>query len=439
MTEMRTTVKQRELSRDVIEDLARWRSEPSWLVKRREEAWHAFERLPMPRSRYTHVRGLDLGEISPILDTAGEAPDVPPEFKALAERGEAGGLLVHVDGHAVQTELSAELKKKGVIFTDIATAVDDYPDLVQRHLDALDKPQDKMIALQRALFRGGPFLYVPKNVELERPLKVLGLLTRPGSGLFTQGFLVAERGSAVTYIEELDSPRGEFERPALESNTTFVHVGEGAQVNFGGVQNWNPNVFSFGRRWGRLERDARLRWALGWLGGRTVMNHLESVLDGPGADVEDVQVFFTSGRQHYDLTSNLRHRKPHTIGEVTVKGILKDKSRAVFWGLIRIYPGAQQANAYQSERSLILGDGPRSNAIPSLEIEADDVRCTHAASASQIDEEQIFYLQTRGLDEDEARKTIVDGFFEPTVVKIPLPLAQDRIRTLIDRKWRGRL
>lgn len=165
------------------------------------------------------------------------------------------------------------------------------------------------------------------------------------------------------------------------------------------------------------------------------MSHVESVLDGQGAELEDVQVFFGGGRQHFDLTSNLRHQKPHTKGQVTVKGVLKDKSQSVFWGLIRIDPGAQHANAFQSQRSLIIENGPRSNAIPSLEIEANDVRCTHAASASQVDEEQIFYLKSRGLTEDDARKIIVDGFFEPIIAKMPLPLVQARIRILIDRKW----
>jgi Fe-S cluster assembly protein SufD len=167
------------------------------------------------------------------------------------------------------------------------------------------------------------------------------------------------------------------------------------------------------------------------------MSHVETVLDGPGAEVDDVQVFFTAGRQHMDLTSNLLHRKPHTRGEVNVKGVLKGKSQAVFWGLIRIEPGAQGANAFQSERSLILEEGPRSNAIPSLEIEANDVRCTHAAATSQIDEEQLFYLRSRGLPEDEAQKLIVDGFFEPLIEKISLPFVQTRLRMLIDHKWRS--
>jgi len=410
-----------------------------WLRQERLKAWDAFEALPMPGSRYTQIRGLELGEISPIGD-ASEPTAIPSEFVTLVgEGGEAAGTLVQVDGHTAQTELSPAVKRKGVLFMEMATAVAEHPDLVRRYFEQLEKPSDKINALQRALFSTGLFLYVPQGVVIEHPLKVINLMTRPGAGLFTQSFLIAEPESNVTYLEELYSPSGEFERSALQANTTLIRVGRGAHVNFAGVQDWNPQIFNFARRRGILEEGARLRWTLGWLGGRLTMSHVESVLDGPGADLEDVQVFFSGGRQHFDLTSNLRHQKPHTKSQVTVKGVLKDKSQSVFWGLIRIDPGAQHANAFQSQRSLILENGPRSNAIPSLEIEANDVRCTHAASASQMDGDQIFYLKSRGLTENEARKTIVEGFFEPIIAKMPLPLVQDRIRTLIDQKWRSRV
>lgn len=429
---------ERLISRELIDELSQSRNEPEWLTKWREHNWTSFKQLPMPSSRYTSIRGLDLATIHPVIDDE-ETPEIPDEFQSFTELGEAAGLLIDVDGHVVHTDVPDVLAKQGVVFTDMATAIEEHPDLVKTYIERLGAPNDRLVALQRALFRGGPFVYIPEDVELEQPLRVVRLLTKPGAGLFTQGIAVAEPHSKATYIEELYSPGEPFEQPALEGNTTLVHVGQGAELNYASVQNWNPQVFSVGRRRGIVEQDGHLRWTLGWLGGRTVMNHLESEMNGPGADIRDIQVFFTSGKQHFDLTSNLQHRDAHTNGEVTVKGILRDQSRAVFWGLIKIFPGAQQANAYQSERSMLMDDGPRSNAIPSLEIEADDVRCTHAASASQIDEEQIFYLKSRGLTEDEARRTIVDGFFEPTVAQIPLPLVQERLRGLIERKWRGRI
>lgn len=427
-------------SLEQVEAFSSSRNEPEWLLRWRREAWNAFEALPMPGTRYTQVRGLDLTSIEPVTDESAKKISIPKELKALVEDGiNEAGELVFVNGRLIQSTLSAVLKKKGVLFTDITQAVEEEPDLVKRYLQKLEKPADRIHALQRALFNGGPFVYIPKGVTVEQPIKTIQFITESGLGAFSQGFLIAEPESSITYLEEFYSPQSELESAALQAAGTRVHVGRGAQVNFAAVQNLSPQVFNFTRRWAQIDQDAKLRWTLGWLGGRLTMSHIENILDGPGAAVEDVQIFFTSGRQHFDLTSNLRHQKPHTKGEVTVKGVLKDKSESAFWGRIRIDPGAQHSNAFQSSRSLIVENGPRSNAIPSLEIEANDVRCTHAASVSQIDEEHIFYLRSRGFTADQARRTIIEGFFEPTIAGIPLPQVQDHLRDLVEQKWQGKI
>jgi FeS assembly protein SufD len=427
----------KELSKDLVNAISGSFNEPEWLQQWRSEAWSAYEALPLPGTRYTFVRGLDLNSIQPVVERR-EGVSVPAEFEALAsEKSGNGGTLIHVDGQVIRSELSESLKSKGVLFMDISQAISEYPDIVQQHFESLETAEDRITALQRALFNCGPFLYVPKGVIVDEPLEAIQILTQPGLGLFSQGLIIAEAESSVTYIEELYSPKEKFENYATQANGTRVYVGQNAQVNFAAVQNWNSNVFNFTRRSGQVERDAKLRWTKGWLGGRLTMSHVENILNGPGAEVEDVQVYFTTGRQQFDLTSNLGHNAPDTRGEVTVKGVLKNTSQASFWGRIRIEPGAQRSNAYLSARSLLVENGPRSNAIPSLEIEANDVRCTHAASASQIDEDSLFYLRSRGFDADQARKTIVDGFFEPTVAGIPLESVQERLRDLIDQKWAG--
>ncbi len=423
------------LSREMISALAAERREPGWMLQRRLTAWDAFEKLEMPSSRYTQVRGLPLEQLS-LAGATEEGSKASPKAldELLKNRDQADGLLVHLDGWLVHSELSDELTHRGVLFMDLARALAEHPELVERYLESPD-PTDKMMALQRALCTGGLLLYVPKGVEVHKPLRAINLITRPKIGLFQHVLIIAESSSHVSYVEELGSLHDQLDGPSAYSSVTTVHVGEGAQVDIAGVQNWDPQIFSFTQRQSLVQRDGRVRWALGWLGGRMTLSHLDNILDGPGTEAEDVQIFFAGGRQHFDLTSNLIHRKPHTKGEVTVKGVLKDKSNAVFWGRIRIDPGAQQANAFQSERSLILNEGPRSVAIPSLEIEANNVRCTHAASSTQLDDEQIFYLKTRGFSDAQARKTIVDGFFEPTVSKIPLDSSQEAIRQLIDQKW----
>ena len=285
----------------------------------------------------------------------------------------------NIDGFA--SELKAELAHQGVLFMDFAAALAEHPELIERYL-LRESPElsDKITALQRVLTGGGVLLYVPPNVEVQRPLKAINLLTEENIGLFQQVLIIAEPGSRVSYVEELGSLDHQLEAASAYAGDTRVYVGQAARVDVAGVQNWAPQIFNFSRRQGRLERDGRLRWTFGWLGGRLTLSQVESRFEGPGTQVEDVQIFFADGRQHFDLVSNLIHSQPHTQGEVTVKGVLKDKSKVVFWGRIRIDPEAQQANSFQSERSLMLNEGPRSVAIPSLEIEANDVRCTDRKS-----------------------------------------------------------
>ncbi|HED04500.1 MAG TPA: Fe-S cluster assembly protein SufD [Candidatus Fraserbacteria bacterium] len=439
---MISTQLENSLSRSRIEALAQARHEPAWMLSRRLEAREAAHELELPSSRYTQVRGLNLAELQPVgLDLEATPVDAVGAKRALPlcdSQDQTDGLLIHLNGRLVHSELQAELAHQGVLFMDFAAALAEHPELIERYL-LRESPElsDKITALQRALTGGGVLLYVPPNVEVQRPLKAINLLTEENIGLFQQVLIIAEPGSRVSYVEELGSLDRQLETPSAYAGDTRVYVGQAARVDVAGVQNWAPQIFNFSRRQGRLERDGRLRWTFGWLGGRLTLSQVESRFEGPGTQVEDVQIFFADGRQHFDLVSNLIHSQPHTQGKVTVKGVLKDKAKAVFWGRIRIDPEAQQANSFQSERSLMLNEGPRSVAIPSLEIEANDVRCTHAASSSQLDQEQIFYLMTRGLNENQAKKAIVDGFFEPTVRQIPLASAQEQIRALVDRKWQN--
>jgi len=424
-----------KFSTGAVEALSRLKSEPDWLRERRLAAFKAAEQLPLPGSRYTQIRGLNLEEILPFA-AADNLSALSPELRSsLESKGREESFLVQIDSQVVHVQLPKDLKHKGVILTSFEEAIKEYPELVRPYLmsDAA-KPSDKLAALHEALWSGGLFLYVPEGVQIETPLQALYLLKTPGLGAFARTLIIAERSSKLTYLEELYSLDG-AERASLHTGMAELHLKEGAEVSFGSVQNWGPNVFSAINRKAFLGKDAKMSWTLGWLGSRLTISRVGSFLQGEGATVDDLQIFFSSGRQHLDLTSNLFHQTPHTKGEVHVRGVLKDKSRSVFQGLIRIEKGAQQSNAYQAARAMILNDGARADQIPGLEIEANDVRCTHAASTGQIDEEQVFYLKTRGLSDNEARKMIVDGFFEPTIERISLPIAREHIKNLIDAKW----
>ncbi len=427
-------------SKEAVQALSERFDEPGWLREKRALAFERFTGLDLPHTRYTKARGLKLEDYLPHTPfegafDPGRAPAVVQDV--LKRKTDADAYSVQVDSSPVRFNVPERLKEQGVVFCDLNAAVREHPELLEKYLmNDLFKLQVKMEALHAAMWSGGAFVYVPRGVKAEVPLHLLFLHERAGAGLFNHILIVAEAESEVTVLEEnyaLDAGA-----PALHTAGVEVWVGDGASVQVGGIQNWNEKTFSFGTRRARVGRDARMDWTLGWIGGRLMMSHLSNELAGRGARAHDVQMTFTHGKQHFDVTSNLVHLVPDTTGEVRARSMLRDKSRTVFSGLIRIEEGAQRSNAYQSHRALILDDGARCDASPSLEINADDVRCTHAASASQLDDEKLFYLRSRGLDENQAKKAVVDGFFQPTVDNISMPVARERLEHLIEQKWEGK-
>ena len=426
-----------KLNQDGLMALSERLDEPAWIREKRQNAWERAQALDLPQARYTQLRGLEIEKYAAHTLHAGKpdlssTPAVVSELLSGKSNEDAFG--VQLDSSAVQFQLPEALRKQGVIFCDLNAAAREHEGLLKKYLmQDLFKLQTKLHALHAAFWSGGVFLYVPKDVQIEAPLNMLFLHRGAHAGLFTHTVIVAERGSKLTYMEEnyaLDRQAG-----ALHTAGVEVFLMEGAKVQYGGIQNWNEQTYSFGSRRARIAKDATMDWTLGWLGGRLVVAQLYNELAGPGALAHDVQMAYSHNKQHFDISSNLVHQVPDTKGEVRVRSVLRDRSRSVFSGLIRIESGAQRSDAYQSHRALILNDGARSDSSPSLEINANDVRCTHAASASQLDDEKLFYLRSRGLDEVQAKKAIVDGFFQPTVDNITMELARQRLERLIDEKW----
>jgi Fe-S cluster assembly protein SufD len=415
------------LSPEDIVEQAGARREPQWLVQRRLEAWEAFQRLPLPESRYTKIRGLELSEFS-------LAPRSPSKASDFASTREA--VHIQIDGETLVTQVPEAVRAKGVLFCDLATAVREHPDLVQQYLfKAVSPHEDKMTALVGALAHQGIFVYIPKGTVLEEPLRLAYLLDEPGVAALAHQIVVVEPHSRVTLIEESYAKHPQAVGAHLHAAISEVYVGEGAQLQFGALQNWNEGTFSFVRRRAQVGRDAKLQWTMGWLGGRLTMSAVESRLVGPGAEMEDIQVLFGCHAQHFDLTSALRNIAPHVKGEIHMKGVMKDQARAVMYGFIRVEREAQQSNSYQLAQGLLLNDGAHCDAIPGLEIEANDVRATHGASIGPIDEEQIFYLQSRGLDREQAKRTIVEGFLTPTLERIPIAGVRERFHAFVEQKW----
>ena len=416
------------LSVDQIIKQSSERREPDWLVRKRVEALAALQKLPMPESRYTKIRELDLDAFDFAKQNAHGA-----RVSEFATEREA--VHIQIDAKVLTTQVPEPLSNK-IIFCDMATAVREHPELLQKYLFGIISPQeDKMTALVGALAQNGIFIYIPKETVLEEPLRLVYLLDEPSVAALAHQVIVVESGSSVTVLEEAYAKHPQEIGPHLHGAITEVYLGDGAQMKFGALQNWNEGTFSFVRRRAHVERDAKLHWTIGWLGGRLTMSHVESRLVGPGAEMEDIQVLFGRHKQHFDLTSSLRNMAPHVKGEIHMKGVMKDQARAVMYGFIRVDPVAQQSNSYQLAQGLLLNDGAHCDAIPGLEIEANDVRATHGASIGPIDEEQIFYLMSRGFDREQAKRTIVEGFLTPTLEQIPIAGVRERFHAFIEQKW----
>lgn len=424
------------LSSDIVGHLSELKREPEWLRERRLAAWRLFETLPMPDWRRTPLDKLDLSAFAPFVQP--QVQTLPPGLQALIESGEErAGLLIQHNSSATDHWLDESLAKQGVILVDLDTAVREYPELVEKYLmtEVVQASEGKFEALHGALWSGGALLYVPRNVEIAQPIHIYYYVDQPGSSIFPHTLVVTEPGSVVTVLEESVSPPA-FQ--ALACGIIEVYLKPTSQVRFIKLQDWNEQTWDFSTARALAEQDTGIYWSWGTVGSRLSRVYLESLLIGAGATTELLGVHFLNGTQHLDIYTLMNHIAQFTSGDLLFRGALQDQSYSVFEGLIKIHPGAQDTNSYLHDNTLLLSDDARADSIPSLEIEANEVRASHGATVGQVDEEQLFYLMTRGLPRKVAERMIVEGFFAPVIDRIPLPVAQEKLRAAIERKYAAR-
>jgi Fe-S cluster assembly protein SufD len=425
-----------------VEAVSRFKNEPSWLRDLRLAALETFEATPMPTLqdeewRRTDVRGLRLSEVVPFAaPVAGisslDALDASIR-PSLDVGDQTGGVVVQQDSGGVFASLVASLAQRGVIFTDLDCAVREHSDLVQQYLargTAAD--YSKFAALNLAFWSGGLFLYVPRRVEVALPLQTLTWLQTPGLGSFGRTLIVAEADADVTLIEQWRGP--EQERQSIAANVQEVFVGNGARVRYVTLQEWGRHVWNFSVNRAFVGRDATVNSLVVAFGGRLHKANVETLLQGPGSSAEMLGLLFGDDRQLFDHHTLQDHMAPHTTSDLLFKGALTERSRSVYSGMIHARKVAQKTDAIQTNRNLLLSDNARADTIPNLEIEANDLRCTHAATVAPVDDEQMFYLRARGLNERDAKRAIVEGFFEPVLERIPLQGMVERLRQTIDAK-----
>jgi Fe-S cluster assembly protein SufB len=423
-----------------IRSLAESRQEPEWLREFRIRSLNLFRKLPAELSdlytKYVDLAGVDFESVSLTTSEPSKSQIENVMSKLKSDRALT---IFQIESKTFPADLPEALRKEGVVFTDIGTAIRNEPELFRRYfLEKVILPKDdKFAALNNALFTSGFYLHVPKGIEVTVPFRVVTILDSEGHGVFAQNLVMADNRSKFTILEELYSTRSTGQSKSTYSGLSEVYLHEGAEVTYGSINNLSQNVNIFSNKKSIGERDSKIVWSTGLLGGAYTRSRLESVMKESGASSENVEVVFGAGTQRFDTVSNITHSGPNTSGHAISKGVVKDKAKAIFKGMIRIEASAKNSRAYLAEHAMILSKDALADAIPGLEIETNEVKATHSASVAQINEEEIFYLMARGLSEDEAKKLIIVGFFEPLVERIPVPEVARRIRRIIDLKWSG--
>ncbi len=419
-------------NKESVEKLSASLDEPQWMLERRLQAWEIYESLPMPTTtdeawRRTNIRRFKLDEIGPSVNGDAATDAELPEFlgKQLTE-DVVGGRLLQVDGVTRQYELSDELKEQGVIFCDMSTAVSEHPDLVQKYFmtEAVLPSDGKFAALHAAFWRGGTFLYVPKNVEASAPLHTV--LWSANGKTFTHTLVIVEQSSRAILMDEYASAADGVGQ-GLHNGCIELLVRDNASLIYAGLQDFGQNIWQFNHERGRIGRDAKLDWVTSMMGSRLTKTFQSLELDQPGGWGRMSGIFFTNGRQHLDLDTEQNHNSGDTVSDLLYKGALREKSRTVWQGMIRVQEGSQRIDGFQANRNLMLDKTARADSIPGLEIEADDVACTHASAIGQLDEEEIFYLMSRGIPRETAVEMSVQGFFDPLMRRIPFEGIRNRI------------
>ena len=404
-------------------------AQPDFLATRRERAAALSETLDVPRFKgqpgweFTDISGLDLGALTPS-PSATNGASATPMFDPAATIE-----LRQVDGGAV--EFTGELPD-GVVVAALDEAAQQYPELVERHLGSLVTDQDLFVARNDAGFRGGAFVYVPSGVTLEQPILLTAIQAASGTELDRRTLIVLEDGAEAEVWEQYLS-RGDDVEGVFNTVSELV-VGDNARLRFVCGQSLSERSWIFGAQRAEVGRDGRLDWVALGFGSARGRVRMDTRLGGQGADARVTGAYATHGRQHIDFDTTQEHAAPNTTSDLAFRGVLHGRSSAVWKGNIIVDPGAQKTDAFQESRNLLLSKRAHADAIPGLEIQANDVRCTHAAAIAQVDPEQLFYLRTHGLPEDVAKRLVIEGFLSALVERFEQGSVREVLAETLERR-----
>ena len=417
----------------LVEQISAKKNEPDWLKEYRKNSLSVYHDLPQEVSplynKYTDARRMNPEQVSLSLDSDSSIPDFLT--KRLDEiKNETS--IVQIGSNIHSTNVQDELKSKGLIISSLDDALEDHSKLIQKTLEGSNSKEDKYTALNNAAFNSGIFIYIPQNMIIDKPIHLITCLSLDRTSTISRNIIVAEKNTQASIVQELYAPKTSKQQAYLELLNTSI--GENTKLNFTTMQIMDQSTVNFSTRSTSLAQDAKINWYIGLFGAMLSRYRISYHLNGTGASVNDAEVIFGNNDQSFDLNTIVNHNAQSTEGKVVEKSILKDTSKSLFKGMIRINEQAAHSNSFLSGRSILLSKGAKSDSIPGLEIFTNDVRATHSASVAQLDDEQIFYLGTRCLSYSEAERIIVEGFLEPLSRTMSFQV-RAWIANIIESKW----
>ena len=419
-----------------VDAISERQNEPAWMREARKAAWQRYESMNWPEKyevawRRINPAKLPFSQVKPVA--SGSTANLR---EALLPANERSGWLVQSDGAVVHTELDPALAQQGVVLASLANALQTHSDRLKRYLTGeFVATPSRYHALHEAFWSGGALLYVPANVVVDKPLVISLFNQTPGAALFPKLIVVAERFSSFTVIEDTASEGGE--QPTYISGQSQVHLMDSAHVNYMRIQEWAANATDIYFQNFQVGRDARLDLYNINLGGQLTRSNIEAHMIGSGAQAELKGIYMPANDQYMEFDTFQNHVSPNAMSNLLFKGALKDQGRSTFSGLIRVAPHAQNSDAFQVNRNLLLDRHSHADSIPNLEINANEVRCTHAASVGPVEVDYLHYLMARGLPRAVATRMIVEGFLGEVIDQIPVEAVQFRLRQAINKKLVG--
>jgi Fe-S cluster assembly protein SufB len=428
------------LSEEVVRQISTLKGEPEWMLEFRLKALTHYVQRPMPNWG-ADISGLDLDEIlyyvRPANSESKSWDDVPDNIKNTfnklgipeAEQKFLAGVGAQYESEMVYHSIQEHLEKQGVIFLSIEDGLRKHPDLFKEYFGTVIPIEDnKFAALNSAVWSGGSFVYVPKGVKVDLPLQAYFRLNLANIGQFERTLIIAEEGSQVHYVEGCTAPS--YTTDSLHSGVIEIVVKKNARVRYSTIQNWSTNVYNLVTQRSMVEAGGTMEWVDCNLGSKVTMKYPSCYLMGPGAHGEILSVAFATDGQHQDTGGKIIHFAPNTSSKITSKSISKGNGRASYRGLLKVHKGAVNSRSNVVCDALLLNPESRSDTYPYIEIDEEDVSIGHEASVSKVGEEQLFYLKSRGLSEEEATTMVVSGFIEPLVKELPMEYAVEMNRLI---------